>query len=286
MSESIFLEEAGRFVPTGLARGPWDPQALHGGATAALIADAFERHEPSGETVIARLGFEFLRPIPMAPMTLTVRTVRPGRRVQELAAELHGEMGDGSRLLICRASALRIARLPEELPELPPGSTLEPSMPGPEEGELFVFSLSGSRQESFAASTMEMRWLTEASALGEGRVWMRMRHPLFPGRAASALARLAGTADFGNGVGAALPFADYLFINADLTIHLHRQPRGEWIESTPEPSCTTARWAWRRVSCTMSTGLSEGAFRRSSSPPAESRGARPQAAKKTIAITA
>jgi hypothetical protein len=36
-------------------------------------------------------------------------------------------------------------------------------------------------------------------------------------------------ADFGNGVSASLPFDRYLFINADLTLHLQREPRGEWI---------------------------------------------------------
>jgi hypothetical protein len=41
--------------------------------------------------------------------------------------------------------------------------------------------------------------------------------------------RLAATADFGNGISAVLPFERFLFINADLTIHLHRPPRGEWI---------------------------------------------------------
>ena len=41
--------------------------------------------------------------------------------------------------------------------------------------------------------------------------------------------RLVATADFGNGVSAELPFEEYLFINADLTIHLWRPPRGEWI---------------------------------------------------------
>ena len=102
-------------------------------------------------------------------------------------------------------------------------------MPGPRQGEPIAFSLSGSEQTSFAANAMEMRWLSDVSALGPGQVWMRMRHHLLPGRPASPLARLAGTADFGNGVGAALPFSDYLFINADLTIHLHRQPQGEWI---------------------------------------------------------
>jgi hypothetical protein len=58
---------------------------------------------------------------------------------------------------------------------------------------------------------------------------MRLRHPLLPGQELTPLARLAATADFGNGVSAALPFAEYLFINADLTIHLQRTPLGEWI---------------------------------------------------------
>jgi hypothetical protein len=228
MSQSIFLEDRGRFMPTELARGPWDPQALHGGAPAALIADAFEGHEPSGETEIARLGYEFLRPIPFAPLTLSLTTLRAGRRVQELAAELQADTGEGEALPICRATALRIARLPARLPELPAGSTASQTMAA-EDGEPFNFSLSGSEQTSFASSAMEMRWLTDASALGRGQVWMRMRHPLLPDRPASPLACLAATADFGNGIGAALPFADYLFINADLTIHLHRPPEGEWI---------------------------------------------------------
>jgi len=58
---------------------------------------------------------------------------------------------------------------------------------------------------------------------------MRMRHPLLPGEELSPLARLAATADFGNGISAMLPFDRFLFINADLTIHLQRPPHGEWI---------------------------------------------------------
>ena len=56
-------------MPTEHARGPWDPRALHGGAPAALITAAFERMEPGAELPIARLGFEFLRPIPLAPLS-------------------------------------------------------------------------------------------------------------------------------------------------------------------------------------------------------------------------
>jgi acyl-coenzyme A thioesterase PaaI-like protein len=236
--------------PTEHARGPWDPRALHGGSIAALIAAAFERLEPGSALPIARLGFEFLRPIPLAPLRLTTRIVRPGRRVQELAAELTAlpaepggaNAGADAEQVVCRASALRVQPVAAEvgaaaaLPHAPDASDASDAdartaetLPPPEAGKLVRFSLNDSEESSFAASAMEMRWLDDPRALGPARVWMRLRHPLLAGEQLTALTRLAATADFGNGVGASLPFERFVFINADLTIHLQRQPRGEWI---------------------------------------------------------
>jgi hypothetical protein len=233
MSESIFLLDGERFMPTEHARGPWDPRALHGGAPAALLTAAFERMEPGSKLTIARLGFEFLRPIPFGPLTRSTRILRAGRRVQELSAELHA----GSQL-ICRASALRVQEVPSDLPP-PPVHTSPPRgespsparsrMPSPESAKPERFSLDGSTAAGFGTSAMEMRWLDDHEALGPGRVWMRLRYPLISGQPLTPLTRLAATADFGNGVGAALPFDRFLFINADLAIHLHRPPLGEWI---------------------------------------------------------
>jgi hypothetical protein len=227
-SDSVFLPEGELFVPTDHARGPWDPQALHGGAAAALIAASLERLEPGSQLPLARLGFELLRPIPFAPLSIATRIVRPGRRVQELAAELRS----GEELIV-RASALRLQPVPDDLPQGTPSGGdvgLDRRMPPPQAGRPVRFALDGaSAADSFAASAMEMRWLDDPQALGPACVWMRLRHPLLPGEPLSPLARLAATADFGNGVSAALPFGRFLFINADLTIHLHRSPRGEWI---------------------------------------------------------
>jgi hypothetical protein len=213
-----------RYMPTEHARGPWDPRALHGGAPAALMTAAFERTEPGSELPIARLGFELLRPVPFAPLELSIRIVRAGRRVQELAGELR--CGED---LICRANALRVKEVPADLPVEPPAASVDGQMPGPEDGKAVRFALDDPDRASFAASGMEMRWLDDPRALGPARVWMRLRHTLVPGEPFTPLARLAATADFGNGVSAALPFDRFLFINAELTIHLQRQPRGEWI---------------------------------------------------------
>jgi hypothetical protein len=221
---SIFTADGERYAPTEHARGPWDPRALHGGAPAALIASAFERVEPGSELAIARLSFEFLRPIPMAPLTLRTEIVRPGRRVQELAAELLA--GDE---LVARASALRLRPVPDEAArDAAPADELGVAMPAVAAAEPLRFTLDDSTDASFATA-MEMRSFGDARAPGPARVWMRLRHPLLPGQPPTALARVVATADFGNGVSAALPFERFLFINADLTLHLLRQPTGEWI---------------------------------------------------------
>jgi hypothetical protein len=272
MDESIFIAASGegasspdgegeRFTPTEHARGPWDPRALHGGAPAALIAAAFERLQPGAELRIARLGFEFLRPIPLAPLKLSMRIVRPGRRVQELAAELSVRTdaseraaarapgdGDGDEEIVCRASALRVREIPPGVPESTnraPAGEIDGryAMGAPEDARPLRFALDGSSGASFAASAMEMRSPSPSPSgddagddapgdprePGPGRVWMRLRYPLVAGEELTPLARLAASADFGNGISAVLPFDQFLFINADLTVHLQRPPRGEWI---------------------------------------------------------
>lgn len=256
--ESVFVEEDGMLVPTGHATGPWDHRALHGGAPAALIANAFERTQPGGELRIGRLSFELLRPIPSAPLTLRCSVLRPGRRVQELAAELIHE-----EEVVCRAKALRVTAVPDDVEEHvaesadgdverdadrdvegasvdTAGATRSfaagtmPPMESPESGQAVRFaldedSLRDSDRASFATSAMEMRWLTDPWALGPGKVWMRMRMPILPQSPLTPITRLAATADFGNGVSAELRFDRFLFINADLSIHLWRPPQGEWI---------------------------------------------------------
>jgi acyl-coenzyme A thioesterase PaaI-like protein len=242
MSDSIFLAEGELFVPTEHARGPWDPRALHGGAPAALIAAAFERMEPGAELPFARLSFEFLRPVPMRPLKLTTRISRPGRRVQALEGELSAE-----GVTVCRASALRVVATPNELPELAIEllAAARPRAIAPaQDGQDVRFALDDMERKSFAASAMEMRFLSGQPLTGElpeldvssnhvpsgaATVWMRLRHSILPDQPLTPLGRVVAASDFGNGVATVLPFDRYLFINADLTISLDRRPEGEWV---------------------------------------------------------
>jgi hypothetical protein len=254
--ESVFLPDGeGRYTPTEYARGPWDPRAQHGGAPATLIAGAFERMEPGAELPFARLSFSFLRPVPLAPLRLSTRVVRPGRRVQELEAQLHtvgaedgkekGEEGEGE--LVCRAHALRLVPAPEELPALAEEVVRDsepPPLPGREQGHSVRFAPDGGEHRSFAASAMEMRFLhgrplkgqlpevgvsSAHTPVGTAGVWMRLCRPVLPGEAPTPLVYAMAAADFGNGIAAVLPFDRYVFINADLAVTLNRRPEGEWI---------------------------------------------------------
>lgn len=240
MGDSLFIPtDTGRVTPTEHARGPWDPNALHGGAPAALITHAFQQVQPGAELVFARLGFEFLKPIPFAELEVRTEIVRAGRRVQELAAELFAvtagaDDGDASRELIGRASALRLQPVPAGLPnpdgrlELP-GPEPVAALPGHEGGEVLVHALGNAHLPSLATTGMEMSWLTDPWAIGPGQLWMRPLQHLLPGEPLTPLTRLVATADFGNGISAELRFDEHIFINADLTLHLWRAPRGEWI---------------------------------------------------------
>ena len=117
MADALYETDGDRFRPTELTRGPWSADAQHGGPPAALLAFCVERHAGTADTQVARMTVELLRPVPLVPLAVTVRTLRPGKKVQLVEATLRA--GDGE---VARATALRIriADLP-----LPAGTTLQ-----------------------------------------------------------------------------------------------------------------------------------------------------------------
>jgi hypothetical protein len=56
-----------------------------------------------------------------------------------------------------------------------------------------------------------------------------MRYPLLPDEEPTPLERVLVTADSGNGVSWELDIGRWMFINPELTVHLHREAAGEWI---------------------------------------------------------
>ena len=74
----------------------------------------------------------------------------------------------------------------------------------------------------------------DVSRPGPGAAWFRLAVPMVRGAPNSPAMRAAAAADFGNGLSWVLPPDSFLFSNADLNLHLHRQPVGEWIGLSSE----------------------------------------------------
>jgi hypothetical protein len=229
MADAFYVPEGEVYVPTELTRGPWDPDSQHAGPPAGLIGRELERLPAETPRRVGRVTFEILRAVPIAPLRVEARVTRPGRSVELCEATLSDGEGE-----VVRASAWRIREEEVDLPEL----SSRPAPPGPQEGEAKDFFPTG--QSVGYHTAMEYRFVAGAFLeAGPATVWMRMRHPLVPGEEPSPLIRVLVAADTGNGVSAALDYRRYVFINVDLSVHLHRHPGGEWVcleaITLPEP---------------------------------------------------
>ena len=118
-------------------------------------------------------------------------------------------------------------------------------------------------------SAMEWRPVVGGVAVpGPATVWMRMRYPLVPDEEPAPLERVLVAADSGNGASSELDISRWLFINPELTVHLHRDPVGEWVCLDAETAITsggaglatcrlstsTARWASPPSPCSSRPG--------------------------------
>jgi Acyl-CoA thioesterase C-terminal domain/Acyl-CoA thioesterase N-terminal domain len=219
-SESIFQAVDGRFVATELARGPWDPNAQHGGAPAALLMREFEHLPAPDELIIARVTYEFLRPVPLGELVVDSRVVRPGKRVQLLEASLATVEGTD----VMRARALQVRTADAGVPR----TSASPPPISPQHGHVNDFV--APYRPMFTPDAIEIRFVDGAFyGQAPSTAWFRLRRPLPAGEATSPLQLLAAAGDFGNGISSVLPWEEYVFINPDLTLYIERPPVGDWV---------------------------------------------------------
>lgn len=218
----IFTRDGDAFVPSLHAVGPWDPAQLHGGAPAALAVGALQGLAPAMQ--LARSTFEFLGPVPLAPLRVESRVVKPGGRFQLAEAVV---TAGGRPALLARAVLLRRgtpldlppgAAWPDELPCEGPGR----SLPQPSTGR--------PGDEGFHLTGMEIRY-AGGTRFGGGRslAWFRLTEPLVAGEETAPASLAVAAADFGNGVSHVLDFRTHVFVNTDLTVTLLRDPEGPWV---------------------------------------------------------
>ena len=241
--ESAFYEPAGAgvFASTGATAGPWSADAQHGGPPSALAARAIEQHDPDERQRLARVAIDILRPIPVRPLSVTARTLRPGRRVTLIEAVVEA---DGQEVL--HARGWRIERPAGKVPEITDGEAPPPVPAEDDDGwppQIFQ------REETGYLASIEWRFLpsgagwvdvsadeaagaepTAVPATAQVRsAWTRPRIPLLEGEEYSPMQQTLLVADSGSGVSAALPPTEFIFINVDLTVTLARDPASDWI---------------------------------------------------------
>ncbi len=215
----FFAADRDRFIPSASARGPWSARHQHGGPPAALLARAFARQAGAG-VQIARLTFDFLRPVPLAPLTVATRVVRAGAKVQRLAGSLLAE--DGAAVIEATCLVMRVA--PDSV-AVPPDTPAPPARPA----ESAPFELPFMTGEQGYHRAMEWRLARGIWGRGPTAVWLRPRVPLVAGETPTPLECLVAAADSASGVAVVVDPGAATFVNGDLTIALHRSPVGEWI---------------------------------------------------------
>lgn len=207
-----------RFTSHPTTAGPWTAAAQHGGPPAALLGRALEHVTSPGAAVLGRVSLDLLGPVPVGPVSVESRELRPGRSVSLCEATLYDDTA---------ARAVAVARgwrFPASTTG--PGPDPKPLPHRPEDG------VPGGLPESWHRGyldAMEWRWIEGAvTQPGPAIVWMRQRVPLVEGEQPTGLQRLLACVDSASGVSAALDPREWNFLNTDLTVHLLRPPESEW----------------------------------------------------------
>ena len=201
------------------AQGAWRDDELHMAPVSGLMTAEILAHEPRPELRLARLSFEILGTLHFGPLTVTTRTVRPGRTIELVESTLAAR---GRDVLVARAWRLLTSDTSDVTvthdADLTPREECEP------------YPVMGERWPGGYIRSLQMRVAADHSA-GHGRCWSTTAVDMIAGEKTADLVRLMGMVDTANGVAAVLPNGPggFAFPNVDLQVHLYREPVGSWL---------------------------------------------------------
>jgi hypothetical protein len=222
----------GLFEATEATMSPWDHAAQHGGPPTALLATCLDDAYGRPGMRVARIGMDFLGPMPRTVVRVETRLIRPGRRTQLSEASLWA----GDR----EVATGRVWHLAATLGDDGDGSAGGPGGPGAD-GVGVPADLPGPQPQRYFGDdswgygrAAEWRMVTGGfgRTTGFGDVWTRLQIPLIEGRPLDGLARFTVMADSANGISAPKSMRDWWVIPPGVTMHLNRYPVGEWIRLT------------------------------------------------------
>lgn len=221
MSRDFYLRTDGEdFVPMPIARSYWG-QTLHGRVIGGLVARAAQIDSADDPGLVcSRLTIDMFRTAQLAPVQVTTRRIRDGRRIRviEVTVTQAGEAVGQGKVVMLRQS------------EQPEGQFLGmPAWSGASPGELGAPSVPAPGGQWTAPWDS---WpVTAADGTRDG-VWLREPLDLVEGEGITPLIRLVLNADLASpmvhssnlGLG---------FINADYTVYVSREPVGDLIGLQP-----------------------------------------------------
>jgi hypothetical protein len=219
---ALYVPTVDGFEATALTIGPWDPGLQHAGPPAALLAREATRAGSidGGQTV--RLAYDILGPVPVGPVRVRADVVRPGRRIELVEAVLSG--ADDRPLMRLTAWRMRV----REDGAAPQGPPPHPAPAGPENSRPEVAAFFG-RDVAYHRA-LDWRFAAGSfNAPGPATAWTRPMCDLVEGEPISPLEHLLVMTDAASGISASLDWTTDTFANVDLTVALHRPPRGEWL---------------------------------------------------------
>jgi hypothetical protein len=212
----------GAYESTALTIGPWDPGLQHAGPPAALLLREAEAAGgiDGGQTV--RLAYDIFAPVPVGPIRVSASVVRPGRRIELVEAVI---TADGERPLM-RLSAWRMRARTDGVPESE--SAEHPAAAGWQDSRTEVAAFFNADVAYHRA--LEWRFATGSfNSPGPASAWTRPECELVAGEPMTPLQHLLVMTDAASGISAELDWNTNSFANIDLSLALHRAPRGEWL---------------------------------------------------------
>jgi len=215
-TEPFFRKQGDTYSATPKSRGPWNANRLHGRVIAGLLAFQIEQDHGNPDLLPARLTVDMYRPPDFSPITIATRVVRDGHRIKVIDADF---ISAGTSMGRATCQLLRRTENSPGNVWMPPNwNVLSPEESGPDQ-----------RFGDDTEPTWRIRNISGAmGACAQRRVWLSEMRELVEGYPLTPFTRVGLISDFASPC-ANIGDASLGYINTDVTVYLHRLPRGEWI---------------------------------------------------------